>query len=392
MSTESARARAIDPDTADPASRNTTSDGVQADSTATPTDPKGETVKTEASTSTTATAADGLEPERTRTDVPAADKARTVDGTDHADTTDGDKRPATTEGAHASTGSDAIDRVATDSDTATHGKESATDKATHRSHDDPDAPHGSQAESGATHTAHAESDAPRATQGGIAAPHTTRADTGATRDSQAATGTSGDSGTATRGETVATTGDPRGASTGRTEAARASESKTDTAQAVDSAAGKGASTAAHTADDPAVETKGAHASATAEGEGAHTATALGGARAAQSTDAKGTARPATAEQAPGENETIPPLFDDPTVDQLRTRWREVQGSFVDSPRQAVSRADDLVAELIQQLAAAYTARKQALADKAPGEADTEALRQTLRHYRALFDQLLSPVG
>ncbi|WP_054816322.1 hypothetical protein [Nocardia arizonensis] len=95
---------------------------------------------------------------------------------------------------------------------------------------------------------------------------------------------------------------------------------------------------------------------------------------------------------PVEKVATAPLFDEPTVELLRTRWRELQGTFVDTPRDAVARADDLVAELIHQLTAAYAERRDALAAGWSDRTDTEELRQALRRYRALFDQLLSPTG
>lgn len=80
---------------------------------------------------------------------------------------------------------------------------------------------------------------------------------------------------------------------------------------------------------------------------------------------------------------------DPTP--LRTRWREVQTMFVDDPRDAVTRADALVSDAIAQLTDTFAHRLQELEGAWAHEdaADTEELRQALRGYRDLFDQLMT---
>lgn len=73
------------------------------------------------------------------------------------------------------------------------------------------------------------------------------------------------------------------------------------------------------------------------------------------------------------------------------RWREIQAHFVDEPRTAVERADALVADLMQQLAAMFARERTALEQQwADGDrASTEELRQNLRRYRSLFERLLN---
>ena len=44
------------------------------------------------------------------------------------------------------------------------------------------------------------------------------------------------------------------------------------------------------------------------------------------------------------------LFEDDEARQFRTRWADIQGAFVDSPRAAVERADSLVAETMKRMA------------------------------------------
>ncbi|GAA2397444.1 hypothetical protein GCM10010404_63960 [Nonomuraea africana] len=87
--------------------------------------------------------------------------------------------------------------------------------------------------------------------------------------------------------------------------------------------------------------------------------------------------------APAKSEHL--LDQDP--EQVRNRWRELQGSFVDEPRESVERADRLVEELVSTL----TSRTTELRDrwKNAGEGDTEQLRLALRDYRVMLDQLLT---
>jgi hypothetical protein len=85
------------------------------------------------------------------------------------------------------------------------------------------------------------------------------------------------------------------------------------------------------------------------------------------------------------------LFDEADADRFRARWREVQSGFVDDPRNAVQDADLLVAELLQEVASAFSQRKRVLEDKwrEGTDAETEDLRLALRGYRSFFDQLLA---
>ncbi|WP_327093605.1 hypothetical protein OIE68_25520 [Nocardia vinacea] len=85
-----------------------------------------------------------------------------------------------------------------------------------------------------------------------------------------------------------------------------------------------------------------------------------------------------------------PLFGAADVERLRTAWRQLQGSFVDSPHDAVTQADDLVMATVQQLSATLAERKQSLERlwSREEDGDTEDLRLALRSYRAFFDQLV----
>ena len=53
------------------------------------------------------------------------------------------------------------------------------------------------------------------------------------------------------------------------------------------------------------------------------------------------------EKPAGNGAELEPLFADDAEKEFRTRWREIQGSFVDEPRAAVEQADQLVAQVMQ---------------------------------------------
>ena len=86
-----------------------------------------------------------------------------------------------------------------------------------------------------------------------------------------------------------------------------------------------------------------------------------------------------------------PLFVASECDSFRGRWHDIQGSFVDQPRQAVQQADELVAAVIQRLAQVFADERAKMEkDWSAGEdVSTEDLRQSLRRYRSFFDRLLT---
>ena len=97
---------------------------------------------------------------------------------------------------------------------------------------------------------------------------------------------------------------------------------------------------------------------------------------------------ATANVAPSNHS---PLFADNENNDFRSRWQDIQASFVDDPRNAVKQADELVASTIRRLAETFSDEKSRLEAgwAKGGEGDTEALRQAFRRYRSFFDRLLS---
>jgi hypothetical protein len=75
---------------------------------------------------------------------------------------------------------------------------------------------------------------------------------------------------------------------------------------------------------------------------------------------------------------------------FRARWKVVQGDFIDEPRKAVTDADSMVGEVLDQLAETFRQQRKSLEQNwANDESSTEDLRIALRRYRTFFDRLLS---
>lgn len=87
----------------------------------------------------------------------------------------------------------------------------------------------------------------------------------------------------------------------------------------------------------------------------------------------------------------PMLFPHDESDRFRTEWTEIQTGFVDSPRQAVERADALIATVMQRLASSFASERATLEQQwdRGNDVTTEDLRVTLQRYRTFFDRLLS---
>jgi hypothetical protein len=109
------------------------------------------------------------------------------------------------------------------------------------------------------------------------------------------------------------------------------------------------------------------------------------------------AEPETAETTTGTAETSRTpdeedrhvLFDDDEVERFQSSWQSIQTAFVDDPQRAVKEADELVAAVIQTLAATFAEHKSELESAwSQGEPATEDLRIALRRYRSFFKQLL----
>jgi hypothetical protein len=100
----------------------------------------------------------------------------------------------------------------------------------------------------------------------------------------------------------------------------------------------------------------------------------------------------------GEPDGVASLDDDRSHEALvpeplgyQTRWDAIQAGFVDEPRRSVAEADALVAEVIDDITAAFAAARADLEAQwsEGGEASTEDLRQAFRRYRSFFQRLLA---
>lgn len=86
-----------------------------------------------------------------------------------------------------------------------------------------------------------------------------------------------------------------------------------------------------------------------------------------------------------------PLLTEMEVNDLRSRWTDIQAGFVDEPRRSVEQADQLVASAIQKLAEGF-ARERASLEKqweSGSDVSTEDLRLALQRYRTFFGRLLN---
>jgi hypothetical protein len=80
------------------------------------------------------------------------------------------------------------------------------------------------------------------------------------------------------------------------------------------------------------------------------------------------------------------FFENGAAGRFRDRWRELQADFVDDPAQAVRNANDLVDEIMSELAE----RKHRIDEQwRDGGGDTEELRVVIQEYRSFLNQLLN---
>jgi hypothetical protein len=76
------------------------------------------------------------------------------------------------------------------------------------------------------------------------------------------------------------------------------------------------------------------------------------------------------------------------AEQLHERWAAIQSTFVDDPRGSVTSAAGLVTEVIATVVASAKERESGLRGEWDRDGvDTEGLRNALRSYRALLDQI-----
>jgi hypothetical protein len=86
-----------------------------------------------------------------------------------------------------------------------------------------------------------------------------------------------------------------------------------------------------------------------------------------------------------------PLLGSSDAEGFRARWTDVQTGFVDAPREAVERADGLVAEVMQHLAKTFADARNGLERQwdRGGDVSTDDLRAAFQRYRSFFERLLS---
>lgn len=104
-------------------------------------------------------------------------------------------------------------------------------------------------------------------------------------------------------------------------------------------------------------------------------------------------RNATAAEAHGASgdSARQPLFPGSELQGFRSQWNDAQGMFVDDPRSAVKKADELVANTVQRISQQFADERARLEQQWDRGEDvsTEDLRQALRRYRDFFDRLLN---
>jgi len=89
---------------------------------------------------------------------------------------------------------------------------------------------------------------------------------------------------------------------------------------------------------------------------------------------------------PGGAELVP----EEDAARLSVRWDEIQASFVDDPRAAVSHADELVGEVVERVITQFAQQRAVLERQwdRGDQATTEELRIALQRYREFFRRLL----
>jgi hypothetical protein len=78
------------------------------------------------------------------------------------------------------------------------------------------------------------------------------------------------------------------------------------------------------------------------------------------------------------------------MERYATQWNSIQAAFVDEPRKAVEQADQLVAQIIQDLTKTFANERQNLEGQwsRGDQVSTEDLRVALQRYRQFFQSLL----
>ena len=101
-------------------------------------------------------------------------------------------------------------------------------------------------------------------------------------------------------------------------------------------------------------------------------------------------RPAGPSEGEHSADQLEPLFAQDIAADYRHRWSQIQSDFVDDPRRAVRSGDELVAQVMSNLASSFAQERRRVESQLDqsGEAATENLRVALRRYRSFFERLL----
>ena len=96
--------------------------------------------------------------------------------------------------------------------------------------------------------------------------------------------------------------------------------------------------------------------------------------------------------APGSGGPRPPRLSEGEVAEFRSRWADIQASFIDDPNRACEQADNLVDLVLTRLIEALARECKDLVrtwDRGSEPTDTENLRVAMKGYRGLIDRLLT---
>lgn len=76
----------------------------------------------------------------------------------------------------------------------------------------------------------------------------------------------------------------------------------------------------------------------------------------------------------------------------QSRFDRVQSEFIDDPKRALENAQSLVEEAVQRMMDAINQELRQVREEASGNGDTERLRNAMRRYRGLLEELAPPVS
>jgi hypothetical protein len=102
----------------------------------------------------------------------------------------------------------------------------------------------------------------------------------------------------------------------------------------------------------------------------------------------------TASTGPGAStqwNAYPGLLPDDDLGGYRQRWDQIQGRFIDEPRQSVREADELIGEVTRRIVERFSSSRKDFEERweTDSEPTTEELRQALQRYRDYFKRLVA---